>query len=79
MPRVRIKKENFMVSDLRNLIRGKAKTMKISQGQIAAELHITQSAYSKRLENMTFDASDLIKIFHLLDFTEEEIVKNLHY
>lgn len=77
MPRVRIKKESYMVSDLRNLIRGKAKNMKLSQKQIAEELNITQSAYSKRLERMAFNANELITIFRVLDFSGEEIAKHM--
>lgn len=75
MPRVAIKKKDYMISDLSEKISGKMYTMKIRQKEMGELLGITQQAFGKKLEKSKFKYDELLSIFKRLEFTDEEILK----
>lgn len=85
MPRVAIKKKDYMVTDLQGWIIGRMRMKKIRQADMAAELHITPQALSARLKppdkgkapKDPFSYGDLLTIFQLLEATDEEKIRLL--
>lgn len=75
MPRVSIKKKDYLLQDLGDWIRNKLRRQKRSQQSLAEVLGISQPALYQRLEKGRFDYSELIEIFKELDATDEEILK----
>lgn len=75
MPRVRIKKKEYMVSDLVKWINRRRADLNLRQNDLAKLLGISQPALSNRLEKGLFDYTDMIKIFKVLNATDEEILK----
>lgn len=75
MPRVRIKKKEYMVSDLVKWINHRRADLNLRQNDLAKLLGISQPALSNRLEKGLFDYTDMIKIFKVLNATDEEILK----
>lgn len=74
MPRVKIKKKEYMASDLSRAIAGKMyKTFR--QQDIADKLDITQPAFSARLSKGDFTYQQLLVIFDILNFSDDEILK----
>jgi predicted transcriptional regulator len=84
MPRVAIKKKEYMVADLPGWIVGRMHTMKLRQEDVAKELNITPQAFSKRLQKDdrgrpkdVFRYGDLLTIFKVLEATDEEKLRLL--
>lgn len=75
MPRVRIKKKEYMVNDLVKWINHRRADLNLRQRDLAELLGISQPALSNRLEKGLFDYTDMIKIFKVLNATDEEILK----
>lgn len=75
MPRVRIKKKEYMVNDLVKWINRRRADLNLRQRDLAKLLGISQPALSNRLEKGLFDYTDMIKIFKVLNATDEEILK----
>lgn len=75
MPRVRIKKKEYMVNDLVKWINHRRADLNLRQNDLAKLLGISQPALSNRLEKGLFDYTDMIKIFKVLNATDEEILK----
>ena len=75
MPRVAIKKKDYMISDLSQWIVGRMFTRNVKQKDIAEVIGITQSAFCQRLKSGFFTYADLISILKYLDATDEDILR----
>ncbi len=74
MPRIYQNKEKYMKKDTENLIRNKMRG-NITQKEMGEEFGVGQRAVSAKLESMNFKYSELVKVFKMLDFSDEEILK----
>ena len=81
MPRVDIKKKDYMVEDLAGWIAGRMHSKGFTQEYVAKELGISQVALSSRLNPKKyksgiikdpFSYGNLLILFKLLDVTDEE-------
>lgn len=75
MPRVAIKKKEYMTSDFVKWLVGEMRARNLKQKDMGAILGIKQNAFSKRLESGFFTYKDLITIFKKFETPEEEIVR----
>lgn len=81
MPRVVIKKKDYMIADLPGWIIGKMHIKQMRQADMAAELNISQQAFSARLKSAgkdphdTFSYGDMLTIFKVLEATDEEKIR----
>ena len=75
MPRVAIKKKDYMVSDLSQWIAGKMWAMKIRQREMGELLGITQAAFSQKLKTSYFTYEELLPVLKKLEATDEEILR----
>ncbi len=82
MPRVAIKKKDYMIADLPSWIVGKMYTKGLKQKDLANLLGITPQAFSFRLRKNgrgdpkdVFSYGDLLTLFKALDATDEEILR----
>ena len=75
MPRVAIKKKDYMKKDMIEWIRQTMYALKISQERIGAILGLSQQCMSYRLRTGQFTYMELIEIFKTLQATDEEIIK----
>lgn len=74
MPKVYLTIQEQLNNRLVSKIYGDMKVKHIPQRQMAAELGITQQAFSKKLKTAQFTFSDLYTIFRVLEFTDGEIL-----
>lgn len=81
MPRVAIKKKDYMIKDLAGWIDGRMHSLGLSQEDVARELGITQAALSARLNPKRYESGiakdpfsygNLLTLFKLLEATDEE-------
>ena len=75
MPRVAIKKKEYMISDLSQWIVGRMYAMKIRQREMGELLGITQQSFCKKLHGSYFTYSELLSILKRLEATDEEILR----
>ena len=75
MPKVILTKEARKVDDFSGWIVGKMYKEKKSQKELAQVLGVTQPAISHRLEKGEFKHSEMMKIFHFFNATDEEILR----
>ena len=75
MPRVAIKKKEYMISDLSEWIAGRMYAMKVRQKEMGELLGITQQAFCKKLKKSNFDYRELLSILKKLEATDEEILR----
>ena len=87
MPRVALSAEQkkvYKVKDLAGWIYGKMHSKGLKQEDLAKELHITQSAFSARLNPKTYEKNkradpfkygELLILFKILEATDEEILR----
>lgn len=75
MPRITAKKPDYLTKDLANAMSIHMKAYGISQQEAGAEIGVKQSAFSQRLATGKFNTKELIKLFALLKFTDEEILR----
>ena len=75
MPRVAIKKKDYMISDLSQWIAGKMYAKNLRQKDMAELIGITQSAFSQRIKKGWFTYGDILSILKKLDATDEEILR----
>ena len=75
MPRVAIKKKDYMISDLSQWIVGRMYAKKLRQQDMAEMIGITQSAFCKRLQKGLFTYGELLSILQCLEATDEEILR----
>lgn len=74
MPKVYLTKQQKMNDKLVSLIYGTMKVKRITQQTMAEHLVITQQAFSRKLKVCQFSFAELIIIFDVLGFTDEEIL-----
>lgn len=82
MPRVAIKKKEYMIADLPGWITGRMYTKGLKRKDLADLLGITPQAFSSRLRKNgrgdpkdVFTYGDLLTLFKALDATDEEILR----
>lgn len=75
MPRVAIKKQEYMVSDLSKWIIVKMYEKKLRQVDVAKIIGISQPAFGKRLKAGEFTYRQLILLLDKLNASDEEILK----
>lgn len=75
MPRVAIKKKDYMISDLSEWIAGKMYATKVRQRDMADLLGITQPAFCNKLKISYFTYGELLSILKKLEATDEEILR----
>lgn len=75
MPRVTIKKKEYMISDLSQWIAGRMYTKGLRQQDMAETIGITQSAFCQRLKKGLFTYGEMLSIFKKLEATDEEILR----
>ena len=75
MPRVAIKKKEYMISDLSQWIVGRMYARKIKQEEMGEVIGVNQSGFSKRLSKGKFTYAELISILKHLQATDEEILR----
>lgn len=77
MPRVALKKPEYKKSDFSASIVGKLYQENLVQSDLAREMNITQQALSKKIKTKHFTMDDLMIIFRVLKYSDDEIVKYL--
>ena len=75
MPRIAIKKKEYMVTDLSKWIVGKMYEMKLRQSDLAEMIGVSQPAFCQRLKKGMFSYEDLLTLLKNLNATDEEILK----
>lgn len=75
MPRVAIKKKDYMASDMAKWLVGKMYENGLRQQDLAKMIGISQPAFSVRLKNGEFSYRELITLFENLKVTDEEVLK----
>lgn len=75
MPRVAIKKKEYMVTDLIKWIVGQMHVLHINQEEMGEVIGVNQSGFSKRLKQGKFTYAELISILKHLQATDEEILR----
>ena len=72
MPRVAIKKKEYMVNDLSKWIIGKMYEKHLKQENLAQAIGISQPAFCNRLKKGLFSYEDMLTLFKELEATDEE-------
>lgn len=72
MPRVRIKKKEYKVSDLSKWIVSKMYERHLKQEYLAECIGISQPAFCNRLKKGLFSYDELLTLFKELEATDEE-------
>ena len=75
MPRVSINKKKYLLTDFREWVIGRMRTLKKTQAEMGNAISLSQTAFSKRLEESNFTYQQLIVILKELQATDEEIIK----
>ena len=73
MPRVFLSQEERICDRFTSWVYGQMKLRRISQSQLAGELHITQQALSYKLKNRQFSFSDFVTIVRVLEPEQAEL------
>lgn len=76
MPRVAIKKNDYIIKDFRRWLIGELKVQGLRQADMAQWLGISQQAVSAKLKSGKFDMKELLIIFEKLN-TDSETVRNI--
>lgn len=78
MPRIKDPRyqKKYMAADLSRLIIGKMKP-DYRQRDVADALDISQQAFGQRLKTCNFTYTQLIELFDLLKFTDDEILRSM--
>lgn len=75
MPRVAIKKKEYMVSDLSEWIKGRMFRFKLTQEDMGKMIGLTQPAFRNRLEKGLFSYEEMLTLLSKLQATDEEILR----
>ena len=75
MPRVAIKKKDYLLSDFSEWVIGRMNILGYTQKQMGEKLGIGQSSFSEKLRNRRFTLADVITILQVLNASEGEIVR----
>lgn len=74
MPKVYLTKQDKLNNDLVALIYGTMKVKHVTQKQIADRLLISQPAFCGKLKRKKLTFEDLVTVFEMLGFTDEQIL-----
>lgn len=74
MPKSYITKQEKLNSRLATLIYGTMKVKHVTQAMVAERLGISQQAFGKKLKRKQFTFADLVTVFEMLEFTDEDII-----
>lgn len=75
MPKVALKKKEYMLSDFGEWVVGRMKKLKINQECAGEMLGISQPAFCQRLKKNQFSISDAMTFFKEFKATDEEILR----
>lgn len=75
MPRVGIKKKDYLLSDFSEWVIGRMNILGYTQKEMGQKIGIGQSSFSEKLRNKKFTLADVITILQVLDASENEIVR----
>lgn len=75
MPRVTIKKKDYMISDLSQWIAGRMYVKGLRQQDMAEMIGITQSAFCQRMKKGLFTYGEMLSIFKKLEAMDEDILR----
>ena len=75
MPRVAIKKKDYMVKDLSEWIVGRMHTMHLKQADVGEMIGISQPAFKNRLDKGLFSYGEMLTLLSKLKATDEEILR----
>lgn len=79
MPRIAELKPNYMANDIGLIIAGLMKRKRITPKDMASRLGITRQALNWKLNNNSFSYFDVIRLFHELELSDEEILRYVKY
>ena len=79
MPRVALKKREYMAVDFTKWLLGEMWERGISQEEMGGLLGITQQAFSGRMKTHKFDIKEAMLIFHEFDTPPDKIVQLFKY
>lgn len=75
MPRVAIKKKEYMISDLSKWLVGKMYENHLRQEDLGKLIGVSQPAFCNRMKKGLFTYEDLLILFKELKASDEEILK----
>ena len=79
MPRIAELKPNYMANDIGLIIAGLMKRKRITPKDMASRLGITRQALNMKLNKSSFSYFDVIRLFHELELSDEEILRYVKY
>lgn len=79
MPRVAIKKKDYMKKDLRAWMTGQMAVRKISQEKAGELIGLSQPAFCNRMKQGQFTYEQLLVLFKAFEATDEEILRMMKY
>ena len=75
MPRVAIKKKDYLLSDFSEWVIGRMKALGYTQEQMGKKIGIGQSSFSEKLRTRKFTLAEVITILQVLNASDNEIVR----
>lgn len=75
MPRPKLSMRKYIKRDFSEAIVTRMKREKVTQKMLGKELGVCQQAAGVKIRQMTMSYDDLVTLFHVVDFSDEEIVK----
>jgi hypothetical protein len=75
MPRVSINKKKYLLTDFREWVIGRMRTLQKTQADMGSAISLSQTAFSKRLEESNFTYEQIVVILKELQATDEEILR----
>ena len=75
MPRVHLKRKEYMVSDFSSWLNDRMYRRKLSQKDLGQFIGISQPAFSNRMKKGLFSYEDIITLLDKLEATDEEILR----
>lgn len=75
MPRIHLKKKEYLKTDLRLWVSGKMKILGKNQEHMGEALEISQQAFGTRLREANFTNDQLYVIFKELEATNDDIIR----
>lgn len=79
MPRIKELKAEYMSNDIGLIIAGLMKRKRITPADMGSRLGISRQAMSYKLDHSSFSYFDVIRLFHELELSDEEILRYVKY
>ena len=79
MPRIKELKSEYMAKDIGLVISGLMKRKRITPKEMGSHLNISRQAMNYKLDHSSFTYKDIIIIFHVLELSEDEILRYIRY